>query len=348
MFCPKCGTKAEPGDRFCGKCGFPLGEAGDQQTQTGNDQAQQNGAWKNPMEGDGSWKNPAEQTGGAWANQGGNWDTRGSGEEYGEPEYKEPKKPKWWLFILLGVILVALIAVLLVLIFMKDDRKDEDSSSEMVQEVLEEGESAEENGDAVTGGDAPEDFDLGALEDSGEEAASEPTATPTPTPEPEPELVTDSGDIAQIRQDYWRVGEENILNYSASSTIQQDNGVINPPIYLFDNDDQTNWQEGVEDSGEGEFLSFAFDQEYQISAMTFRLGNWKSDTYYHGNNRPKTLRLELGDYSWSVTFPDEWQEFGVRFTSPVSSADLKITLEEVYEGTDWDDTAITEVGVWYR
>lgn len=328
MFCPNCGTKAEPGDRFCGTCGFPLGEMEHSQTQ--------------------EQQMPPEQRKDRESGNSG-WYETGRMEEQPERDQEEPKKPRWWLFILLGVILVALIAVLLVLIFMRQDSGEEGSSGETVQEQQEDGAAGEEDS-TVTGGDAPEDFTLEGSEDADGEAELEPTAeeTPTPTPEPEPELVTDSRDIAQIRQDYWRVGEENILNYSASSTIQQDNGVINPPIYLFDNDDQTNWQEGVEDSGEGEFLTFAFDQEYQISAMTFRLGNWKSDTYYHGNNRPKTLKLELGEYSWNVTFPDEWQEFGVRFTSPVSSSDLKITLEEIYEGTDWDDTAITEVGVWYR
>lgn len=318
MFCPNCGTKAEAEDRFCAVCGYPLEQENAFSTSV-------NRQTENPTQNRNWGKSPVQ--------------------EDPDLEHRERSKRKnsggsgvWlWVLIAVGIVLIAVILVLLAMIFRKEDAVLSNTETAEHIEV-----SPEEEEDQMMEAKETE----GETEEETEEKPED--AAEVVKEEPVPSLVTDSGDIAQIRQDFWRVGKENILNYWASSTIQQDNGVINPPIYLFDNDDQTNWQEGKEDSGEGEFVSFTFDREYAVSAMTFRLGNWKSDTYYYGNNRPKTLLLEMGGYSWSVTFPDEWKEFAVEFSSPVNAEGLKITLEEVYEGTDWDDTAITEVGVWYQ
>lgn len=76
--------------------------------------------------------------------------------------------------------------------------------------------------------------------------------------------------------------------------------------------------------------------------------NWKDEQYYYGNNRPSSLILTLGEESWTVDFPDEWEEFGVRFTSSVQTDTLKVAINGVYEGTECDDTVIAEIGVWYE
>lgn len=161
-------------------------------------------------------------------------------------------------------------------------------------------------------------------------------------------LMEHKKEIEVLAENYYRIYEDKVADYSASSEIQQDNGVINPPIYAMDGDEQTNWQEGVDGPGIGEFVSYRFDREYKIQALTLKLGNWKDEQYYYGNNRPSSLILTLGEESWTVDFPDEWEEFGVRFTSSVQTDTLKVAINGVYEGTEWDDTVIAEIGVWYE
>lgn len=154
--------------------------------------------------------------------------------------------------------------------------------------------------------------------------------------------------VLELAASYQKLGTSNVADYTSSSVIKQDNGVTNPPINLFDGDDKTNWQEGVDGPGIGEYVYYTFDREYMVSALTFHLGNWKESKYFYGNNRPKTLVIAMGDESWVVEFPDAWEEYGIEFSAPVKADDLRLTISEVYQGTDWDDTPITDVNVWYK
>ena len=83
--------------------------------------------------------------------------------------------------------------------------------------------------------------------------------------------------------------------------------------------------------------------------MTFKLGNWLSDDYYWGNYRPKTLRIDSGSDSWNLTFPDGKDEFLVELDPETDISDIKIMIQEVYtDQVKWDDTAITDIGLWYK
>lgn len=155
-------------------------------------------------------------------------------------------------------------------------------------------------------------------------------------------------EVKKLSKKYWKVTKDHLLKSTASSVIKQQEGVNNLPEFLFDGDIQTNWQEGTAGTGVGEYVSYEFKEVFTVNAMTFQLGNWKTKEYYYGNNRPKTLTIAMGGQSWTVTFPDEWVEFGLKFSSPVRTDDLKMTIDEVYKGSDWNDTVITDIGVWYE
>lgn len=155
-------------------------------------------------------------------------------------------------------------------------------------------------------------------------------------------------EVKKLKKKYWRMNKDDLLKAEASSMIKQEEGVSNLPEYLFDNNIQTNWQEGVKGAGIDEYVSYQFQDEYRICAMSFKLGNWKTEKYYYGNNRPRTLTLSMNGQSWKVSFPDKWEQFGIQFTSPVKTSDLRITINEVYKGTSWNDTVITDIGVWYE
>lgn len=180
--------------------------------------------------------------------------------------------------------------------------------------------------------------------------APEPTATPVPTATPTPAVPTasivsaekiDAGEIDLRTNDL-----VNVIAANASSTIKQTNGVQNYPILLFDDNTQTSWQEGVSGPGIGEYVAAEFDREYEISYMLLRLGNWKDDRYYNGNNRPKGLSFAMGSEVFHLEFPDVHEEFWVEISPPVKTTSFRVTIESVHAGTSWDDTCITDILIY--
>ena len=256
---------------------------------------------------------------------------------------------------ILGGFLVVLLVVILIQLNQIKNTFDSEKSSEM--------EALEEVTPAVQKNEQEKDEEENDIEDDTVvDVISEITSTPvppstpvptdTPTPvvteAPEPTLQTDAESLDYVRNNYIRLTEDDVAGADSSSVIKQDD-IDNYPIYLFREDDQTNWQEGVSGPGIGEYVAYTLKQEYEIEAMSFRLGNWKTDRYFWGNNRPKTLEIIAGDNSWEITFPDEYKtEYVVTFNTPVKVTDLKFTIKDVYKGSQWDDTVITEISLWHE
>lgn len=180
-----------------------------------------------------------------------------------------------------------------------------------------------------------------------------PTATPTPSPTPtpaNPEFITDADRIKKIRKHLSMLTTDR-ATATSSSTISQTT-VSNPPSYILDDDPNTNWQEGVSGSGIGESVTVNMNQTYKVSALTFRLGNWKvkgtPEYYFYGNNRPRRLRIEANGYTWEQEFPDGRNEYALKFPTPIETDFLKYTILDVYSHQSWDDTPITDICVWYE
>ena len=169
---------------------------------------------------------------------------------------------------------------------------------------------------------------------------SEPTPEPTATPTPTPELTAALIDASEVNLEGFN---EVIFGSAVASSVIQQEKVSNDPIYAFDDDIQTSWQEGVDGSGIGESIVGYFSGSWKVKYLMFRLGNWKSDKYFYGNNRPARLRIQLGNFSTEIDFPDSYQEFWVELNYPCEAEYLSLTIEGVHAGTSWDDTPITDV-----
>ena len=116
----------------------------------------------------------------------------------------------------------------------------------------------------------------------------------------------------------------------------------------FDGLPETSWQDGVDGDGIGEEIGCTFANGCNVKALTLQLGNHRSEDWYVKNNRPKTLTIELGDYSFQVNFSDEMKEHILVFSSPISTSRLNLRVDAVYPGSMYQDTAIAEVGVFYE
>lgn len=278
-----------------------------------------------------------------------------SGEE-------KPKKKKSGLMIFTIFLEVIAIVVIVGAIFFvvrsnketkKDDGTQTEESSDSSEDKKESGNALKSEGQEEAG-DSSNEENQEDSENHAEPAPDDSSAQDTGAGMEKitsAELLEDSDLLKSIKKTYTRIGSGAITKADASSVIDQDL-VGNEPIKAFDNNDSTDWQEGVDGPGIGEYLEFAFDKSYPVAYMTFKLGNWlpdKSDKYYWGNCRPKTLQIDSGNNSWNLTFPDGKEEFLVRLDPETDISNIKITIQDVYtDRIEWKDTAITDIGLWYK
>ncbi len=136
-----------------------------------------------------------------------------------------------------------------------------------------------------------------------------------------------------------------ITDAQATSVIDQE-GFDNSPIRAADENESTSWQEGVSGPGIGETVEYIFDREYSIHSMTFKLGNWASENYFWKNNRPKTMTIWLDDVGFEVTFPDGMTEYALTFSRDIPASSAQFVINSVYEGSTYDDTCITDIGIY--
>lgn len=176
------------------------------------------------------------------------------------------------------------------------------------------------------------------------EAVSLPTPTPTPTPTLAPEYLT-----TVMKYEAASIDESkrvSVPNAKASSVIKQED-LDNEPYLLFDYNEQTNWQEGVSGSGIGEYIKANLGKTEKIRYISFRLGNWKTDRYFTGNNYPTQLTLGFGGITKTVRFPGYVrEEFVVEIIPPCETSYLDIIIDEASRGSEWDDTVITDVSLF--
>ena len=144
-----------------------------------------------------------------------------------------------------------------------------------------------------------------------------------------------------------------IYNASASSMLEEEinnKEHINYPSYMFDEDDKTSWQEGVEGLGSGESASVNLEGVYQVNYICFKLGNWTNEKWYSQNSRPKTLSLNIDGELIELSFPDGMEERWVKIENAPKSSYLYVYLGDAYPGTKYEDTCINEIelyGTWY-
>ena len=171
-----------------------------------------------------------------------------------------------------------------------------------------------------------------------------PTPTPTDTPEPTPETVTVS--LVDVnRTALASYTKASVVSGTASSTVIQE-GYDNSVNMLFDGDLVTSWQEGADGDGINEFVNLRLDREYQVKYITLNLGNWRDQQRYDENNVPKSLTVWLDEKSFKVEFPHERTQFCLEFSQACAASEIYIRIDEVYEGNLWDDTCISEVGIY--
>jgi hypothetical protein len=114
---------------------------------------------------------------------------------------------------------------------------------------------------------------------------------------------------------------------------------IYSPSYITRN---SMWVEGNAEYGEGEYLLFNLtDTRIGLIILNGFIVPWNLDLYYQ-NSRPKIILIEYDDVRETVILHDTPNPQIINFVKDVKTS-IKITIQEVYQGTKYKDSAITNI-----
>lgn len=141
-----------------------------------------------------------------------------------------------------------------------------------------------------------------------------------------------------------------ISNADASSVYAGDNLGKHTPEKMYDGKLDTNWTENALGNGIGEYVTFYFDDTYAIKKMHIYIGSHYSESVYEQNCRPKVITVTFSDGSTErIQLKDSYDKQIIVFSRYYYTDYIKLTIEEVYQGTKHLDAVIAELDfVAYR
>lgn len=115
----------------------------------------------------------------------------------------------------------------------------------------------------------------------------------------------------------------------------------------------TAWCEGERGDGIGEAITVRLEAAAPLLGLTIRNGDARSKERYQRNNRVRVLDLMLVSYderepqrSMQIVLRDTPDEQHIRLPWRIGDPRLlELTIAEVYPGTQFKDTCITELGL---
>lgn len=345
MFCPKCGNQLKDNAKFCSKCGNPVKIAPKPSVQTEkpaprSGQTPASAERQTPRSGQAS--SSAERQAPRSGQTPASAERQAPRSSQAPVSEKQPEKKKSpVLAIVLSVIVVAAVAALAFFFasggLKKKDKIEESQVSARENWGEDESEAEEETAEETAGeaaetrenGEGASEFTPAPLQEAGSEAAIPPV-----TCRPDSSYVL-SG-VRSVR----------LFDMTDSSHLPPtDAEHVYTAVSAFDGIPETSWQTNV-NGGINQSISADFEASLPIRALTFRLGNHRSADWYIRNNRPKRLRVSLGEEEFTVDFPDEMTEFVCPLSRDAQADRIVVTVEDVYPGTEYQDMVIAEIGVY--
>ncbi len=120
------------------------------------------------------------------------------------------------------------------------------------------------------------------------------------------------------------------------------------PESLFDRAMDTAWVEGAPGHGIGQWIVIAFDQLRLVKSIEISNGYNKDSDIYEKNSRVQEIKVEFSErQKRNVVLNDTGttQPIPLPKDQPLKAYWIKFTIESVYPGKKWEDTAISELHV---
>lgn len=117
------------------------------------------------------------------------------------------------------------------------------------------------------------------------------------------------------------------------------------PEMILDDEDSTAWVEGAEGYGVGEWIKINLSNTATVHAIDLKNGYHKSERLYNANSRIKKMKIEFSDgTSELVDLNDVYGEVNkIELSKAHNTQYVKITIVDIYEGTKYRDTCLTDV-----
>ncbi|MCK5841842.1 MAG: hypothetical protein KAH31_06730 [Candidatus Sabulitectum sp.] len=117
------------------------------------------------------------------------------------------------------------------------------------------------------------------------------------------------------------------------------------PDFLFDSRSDFGWSDGnTESSGQGENLSFHFDQSQRIEKIKIWNGYHRSQTHFDQNERVASISFGLQGEDESVyPISDTMVPQVITLETPLEGQSFSLNILDVYEGATYKDLVISEL-----
>ena len=160
---------------------------------------------------------------------------------------------------------------------------------------------------------------------------------------------------------------QTLFGLFASSELDEDKNDKYAAKNMVDGNPSTAWVEGKKGGGINEYIKFYCPPEesdmvdlysaYKIKGLGIINGYAKSENVFYKNNRVKKIRIEYKNDIFREENPYDMKKQGsfefiledkmemqyLEFTGPIYMSEMKITILEVYKGSKWNDTCISEL-----
>jgi len=148
-----------------------------------------------------------------------------------------------------------------------------------------------------------------------------------------------------------------------SSELDEDKNDKYAAVNLIDNDQSTAWVEGKKGSGINEYFKIEGTRSnlaFKIDSLGIINGYAKNEGVFYNNNRVKKIRIEYKNDIFREENPynmkppesiefileDTMDMQYLAFPEPIFMSSMKISILEVYKGSKWDDTCISELMIF--
>lgn len=213
---------------------------------------------------------------------------------------------KWPIFVVFAIVVVAVIVA--VVIFTQDENPvGEDESNTPVQEQTEDSSTSSTN-----------------------TPAEEPSHTATPS------AITMPPEFTMVETSTVLAPDKTTSDYSGRNAMD---GALD-----------TAWNEGSPSDGTGEWIEFIAYTPQHVSSVSIAGGYPKlykdgSDVYYK-NNRPRQVTISYDGGSQAFMMQDLRGQFQtLTLSQPIDTTFVRITIDSVYRGANFNDCCIAEVKI---
>ncbi|MBF8984415.1 VWA domain-containing protein [Lutibacter sp. B2] len=120
------------------------------------------------------------------------------------------------------------------------------------------------------------------------------------------------------------------------------------PENAIDGSYNTAWVENADGHGINEWIKLNFKGTYAINGVNFSNGYKKRNDLFYKNSRIKKLRMQFSDGTYhDIRLDDKFSYIDrIAFDNPKVTSSIKFIILEVYPGSKFDDTCITDIGIF--